>query len=162
MKRTYLVPVLALGLAGCGPTLLTANMPNPARVATQEGARLHATQGWQMGPVKENHQYELTLDGWTPQSVLIKVHLTDTGRCADPASYLFQLVDERGQTSLFHQKGEVQRSTRKGQAEVTLTETTTEGEFLANVGADARYVVVTQRPQWGYDCPSLDYRWNFE
>jgi hypothetical protein len=149
---------LACLLAGCGTTEVVSRMPNPAKTTD----RIHASQGWEMGPVKENHQYEMTIDGWTPQAVLVKMRLLDTGRCAEPESYTFQLRDDKGDKAPLHPKGEKKTAQKMGREGMKLTETTAEGEFLVNVGPDTRFVVVEQRPQWGYDCPSLDYRWNLD
>jgi hypothetical protein len=156
MRRILLI-VAVLG-AGCGTIQAVSTMPNPARTTD----RIEATQAYEIGPFKENHQYEATIATWTPKTVGVRLKLLDVDRCSQIDSFTFTLVDEHGSRFHLRPSGVPTQTTRTGRAGVTLKESVVSGAFEAEIGPDSKYLVIEQRPVPGYDCPAIDFRWNLQ
>lgn len=155
MKRTLLLFALA---GGCGTINAVSSMTNPARTSD----KIEATQAYEIGPSKENHQYQVTIASWTPQEIGVRLRLLDVDRCSQYESYTFTLVDDHGARSLMRLKGTPAQSSRQGGAGMTVKESQVEGAFDAAITPDSKFLVVEQRPVWGVDCPSIDFRWNLQ
>ena len=157
MNKTYALAAL-LALGGCGTISAVTSMPNPARTTD----KIESKQAYEIGPFKENHQYEVTIASWSPSALGVKWKLVDTDRCSQPDSYSFTLVDDRGARSPFKSEGTPATSTRPGREGMTLTESLVSGSFDAAIGPESKYLVIEQRPLSGKDCPSIDFRWNLQ
>jgi hypothetical protein len=155
MKRTLLFFALA---GGCGTIQAVSSMTNPARTTD----KIEATQAYEIGPTKENHQYQATIASWTPQEIGVRLKLLDVDKCSQYDSYTFTMVDDHGARAHLRLKATPTQSTRPGRAGMTVKESQVEGAFDAAIGADSKYLVIEQRPVWGYDCPSIDFRWNLQ
>lgn len=153
-----LLSLFALTLAGCGPILVMGHFPNPARSTD----KLTATQTYEVGPYKENHQYELTLQDWTESSIGLGIKLTDLDRCADPRSYSFALVDDKGGVSLLRRNDDLKTVEEKGLAGQTVRVTTQTGVFPARIASTTTDVTVQMRSQKGAACPSIDYKFTLQ
>jgi hypothetical protein len=147
----------ALVLTGCGPVLVTGNFPNPARSTD----KLTATQTYELGPYKENHQYELTLQDWTASSISLGIKLTDVDHCGEPATYAYTLVDDHGGKSVAHLDEDKSSTPQTGKANVKLVVTTQTGVFPIAITPNTTSVTVQMRPQ-GAACPSIDYRFTLQ
>ncbi len=148
-----------LGVAGgCAPTLVAGTMPNPAKSAD----KLESTQEYDIGPYKEDHRFQMTLQGWTATSLGVRIKLADVGECGQAGSYAYTLVDDGGARHAMQTVDAPQVTTEVGRGNVTLTVSTFSGRFDVAVGAGTHAVTVEQRPQSGHPCPALDFRWTFQ
>jgi hypothetical protein len=156
-NRLVIVGVLST-LAGCGTIQAVSSMPNPARTTD----KIQSTQGYEIGPFKENHQYEATIASWSPDKIGVRIRLADVDRCSDPSKYTFTFVDDRGARASLQVQGDPARTTHTGRQGMTVIENVVSGEFAAAVNADSKQIAIEQRPVEGIDCPKIDFRWNLQ
>jgi hypothetical protein len=154
MRKSWMLLPL---VAGCAPLVANATMDNPAK--TQE--KLSVAQEQEIGPVKENHRYKVGLSDFTGKSVTAHIKLVDVGPCAQPKSYSFTLVNDRGARFDMTPAGDSKATTEKGQQELTLDVVEQDGTFAAPVTGDDKALTVEMRPAGGNGCPSIDFRWTF-
>jgi hypothetical protein len=133
-------------------------MTNPAKTADH----VEASQEYDIGPYKENHRYTVSIMKWTPGAVGAQIKLVDDARCADPSSYTFTLVDDKGARYPFVPAGAPQQATEHGRNDMTLTATTLDGQFDAPISAATTAMTVQVRAVQGVDCPALDFRWDLK
>jgi|GEM_PF-5869964 len=153
-----LLAAFLVATTGCAPTLVQANMANPATRPNQ----LESTQEYDIGPYKENHRYTVTLGVWTASSIAASIKLVDIDRCALPKSYTFALVDDNGASYPFRPSAEPEVKTEPGREGQTLNVATVAGNFAAPIVAATKTVTIEMRPLGGAYCPSLDFRWNLK
>lgn len=159
MNRTLALSLSSMvWLAGCGPVLVTGTFPNPARSTD----KLTATQTYELGPYKENHQYELTLQDWTASSIGLGIRLTDIDRCGDPASYTYTLVDDHGTKSSLRLNEDKRSVPQTGKVNMKVNVTTQTGVFAIAIAPSTTAVTVQMRPQGGITCPWIDYRFTLK
>jgi hypothetical protein len=161
LRSLFAIAVAAVSLGaigGCAPTLVAGTMPNPAKSAD----KLESTQEYDIGPYKEDHRFQLTLQGWTATSLGVRVKLADVGECGQATSYAYTLVDDAGGRHAMTATDTPLQTTEPGRGNVTLTVSTFSGRFDVAVGAGAHAVTIEQRPQAGHPCPALDFRWTFQ
>ena len=157
MRRS--LSLLTLALCGCAPVLVNGNFPNPARSTD----KLTATQTYEIGPYKENHQYELTLQDWTASSIGLGIKLTELDRCADPKAYSYTLVDDKGAVGTLRLADDAKTVEQKGRAGQTVRVTTQTGVFPVAITSATTAVTVQMRPlQKGTTCPSIDYKFTLQ
>lgn len=150
---------LALALTGCGPIVVIGRFPNPARSTD----KLTATQTYEIGPYKENHQFELTLQDWSASNITLAIRLTELDRCADPKSYSFTLVDDKGMVSGLRLNDDAKTVEQKGRANQTVKITTQTGVFpIAITPATTQVTVQMRAADKGSTCPSIDYRFSLQ
>jgi len=149
--------LIALAVA-CSPLTTEIRMPNPARTTDHVQAR----QAYEVGPFKEDHRYELTLEKWTPQELDFGIHLVNVGNCGQTGSYVFTLVDDQGHEYPMRELGRGVEKGRSGHAGANLRESQLEGAFAAAVGPSTKSVVVRIRSRDNAGCSSLDFKWLFE
>ncbi|MEO6953635.1 MAG: hypothetical protein ABI321_17670 [Polyangia bacterium] len=148
-----LLPLVVLA-TGCAPTLVAGSMANPARRTD----KIESTQTYEIGPYKENHQYELTLSAFTASSIGLAIKITEVDRCASPKNYTYTLVDDHSvHTSLMPSNDPVSTS-QPGRAGKPVTVSRWSGTFAATVVPDTQSLTVQMRPLVG-SCPSLDFKW---
>ena len=145
---------LCLLAAGCAPTLVAGTMSNPARRTD----KIESTQTYEIGPYKENHQYELTLSEWTAASIGLGIKITEVDRCASPKSYTFTLVDDHNVHTSLTPMGEPTAASQPGRAGKPVTVARWSGTFAATIVPDTQSLTVQMRPTVG-SCPSLDFKW---
>lgn len=143
---------------GCAPALTTMRIPNPALSANA----IEATQTYEVPPYREDHRYEATLGRWSPSGIELRIHLVNVDACAQPSTYSFQLVDDRGRRYPFKQSGEPTGRTSPGHLGATVNDVTVTGTFGAPIDATTRYVVLEVRPRNERACTALDFRWDFQ
>ena len=143
---------------GCAPEVLVMNVGNPARGGDAAGAM----QSYEVPPYRQDHRYEVTLEGWTPSSLGFRIHLVNADRCGLPSSYSFELVDDRGRRYPFQSAGAIRESTEPGHMGATLHDDSVDGAFAITVGADTRFVVLQIRPVADRGCTAVDFRWDFQ
>ena len=147
------LPLLVLA-AGCAPTLVAGTMSNPARRTD----RIESTQSYEIGPYKENHQYELTLSDWTAASIELGVKVIEVDQCASWKSYTFTLVDDHNVHTSLTPTGEPTSTRQPGRAGKSVTVSRWSGTFAATIVPDTQSLIVQMRPIVG-SCPSLDFKW---
>ena len=158
MSHKVCLLVLASLVAGCAPTLVQANMANPATRPNQA----ESTQEYDIGPYKENHRYEVTLGVWTKTAIAARIKLVDIDHCALPKSYTFRLVDDGGTSYPFRSASEPEVKTEPGREGQTLNIAVVAGEFGAVIAPETKTLTVEMRPLSGLYCPKLDFRWNLK
>ena len=154
---TKLLPIcllVAAAATGCAPTLVAGTMANPARRTD----RIESTQTYEIGPYKENHQYELTLGDWSAASIGLAVKVTEVDRCAAARSYTLTLVDDHKVRTSLTPTGDPTSTTQPGRGGKPVTVTRWTGTFAATIVPATTALTVEMRPTVG-GCPSLDFKW---
>jgi hypothetical protein len=144
--------------SGCAPAMTTMKMPNPALSPNA----IEATQTYEVPPYREDHRYEVTLGRWSASGIEVRIHLVNVEDCAQPSTYSFELVDDRGRRYPFQQTGAVKATAAAGHLGATVSDVMVAGTFAAPIEASTRYVVVEVRPRNERACTGLDFRWDFQ